>query len=211
MGKTAFRFDLKKRNNDSLVVFFTSYKDKPSREKLFDWWGYRDFYKNRLFIEDETNTWYHGCYGELRSFLRFIPKRTLMVGISAGAYIALIMAKEFDCHSMALNPQTCLFNYDRIPHKAGWRGKYDEIKGFTKFPELLDVSWISGNKQNIYYSVESPTDRFHAERMNVNLHPCECGVHGLGKWMKENGTLDLALDERINELGGTYASRNQTG
>lgn len=201
MGTGAFRFHLNKVDEDGLVIFFSSFKGKPSRDGRFDWWGHKDVYKNVLFIEDETNTWYHGCFGELRDFIRVVPQNTLMVGVSAGAYIALIMANEFDCFSMALNPQTCLFDYESIPHNNEWVKTYRKIREATRYPELMDISWVSGDKQHVYYSFGSSVDRFHAERMNTNLHPIDCELHGLGKWMQENGTLEDKLKDRMRDIG----------
>jgi len=153
-----------------LIVLFGSQRDMTYERKVWEW-ERSTRGRNRMFLYDTKGLWYQEHIDEIVDRLSKLSPRAL-IGCSRGGYAALLIAHLIGSSAIAYSPQTILKD-SRWPD-------IEKARAMSKYP---DLSFITGN-HHIYYCKHKKSDAFHAERMKVHLHPVECDVHNVARFVK---------------------------
>ena len=192
-------------DSDMLCIFFSGYGDTNKEEAIFEWKkSTKNLPINKIFMLDEKREWYHNCIDEAMGYLkpRIEGKKAVTFGVSMGGYAAILFGHLLGCGSVSFGSQTSLTNDKNIKLKIGWSKKVAGIKGWTKYPQYLDLKFIEGKQHHLYYSKDCEMDKGHAERMNVSLYPYPFDRHGLGAYLKKTGELPIIINKHINQMKG---------
>lgn len=175
---------------------------------------------HRLMLRDHRQGWYQrGLPGEGRDFQCVVdviqgvvddvqPRRTLVVGNSAGGYAALLAGHAVQADRiLAVSPQTFIDPRLRKRHgDARWRRNMVRIGLRKRLAPTGDVlRYIDGIppvETHIHYAGGYDLDALHAERMGIrsrmHLHRHDFPDHSLVERMGREGTL-LPLLESLLE------------
>lgn len=195
---------LKEEFTDSktLLILFSGYGNSDKEEKSFEWTRMTDGMGiNRVFVRDTKCRWYQTCIDELKDYLMPIAegKRVVTIGASMGGYAAILFAHILGGSSLTFGPQTTLLKSHLEDYDLRWTGRIYPINETTKHPDYLDLGFIKGHQHHIWYGKGNKEDRFHAERMDVSLHPMDISAHAVAQTLKHEGRLKSILTQTINE------------
>lgn len=182
---------------------------------------YKNFLKNiptkKIFVRDPHMLWYHkGIPGigsnvdEIADYLKGIlhqanPKRTLMVGNSAGGYAAILFGVLTEADEVhAFVPQSKLLNKNDFRNKKNLDKLHSQVGTENKYYDLNSLlTDICPKKTKIY--IHTPLfnriDRHHVKYIKNNPHVkliryCSFG-HYLTKILRDSGILRTIITSAI--------------
>lgn len=167
---------------------------------------------NTIFVKDFQQCWYQkgllGLSTDVRTTVEILKRQIpdnqqniCTIGTSAGGYAAILFGVLMGANKIvAFSPQTIINK--RVFNKfKSFDSRLNDIELGNEFTDLKGL--LEKNKHtsliHIHYSESHEIDKVAAERMqefhNVELHPWNFAGHNVAGWLKNQGKLDLILDE----------------
>lgn len=169
---------------------------------------------DKLFVRDTSRSWYQlglpGVTTDVESTAAYLRRRraaydrVLFLGCSAGGMAAMLYGELAGADRvLAFAPQTVLS--ERKPRELGderWEAALTRLRAGVADSRWLDLPDLGplGGVVDIYYPVDSPTDRAHAEAVTgsrVRLHPQPGSSHVIALEMRDDGRLGSVVDAAL--------------
>lgn len=207
------------------VIFDIRYKEVPlflSFAGLGDQFQFRNLLGkhrvNVVYIRDLKHNWYLNgipglgetvqevCNSISNLLVENNCKKLICIGASAGGFAAMLYGTLLQADNIvSFSPQSFMNKFNRLIHwDTRWADREREIYAGNKSNRAyLDLKNVIARYKGtcaVYYDDTHRLDRLHAARLkseHVTLVPFKSGGHSLVAMLKENGQLELILNNLI--------------
>jgi pimeloyl-ACP methyl ester carboxylesterase len=181
---------------------------------------------NTIFVRDPRRAWYHlgvpglgrdidGCASTLDHLIAAQrPRRTVMVGNSAGGYAALLFSRLVSRVEtvLAFSPQTFIDRGRRFAHmdrrwRRELRGVYANPMASRCYFDLRSTLRPTDGRTiqtHIFVAADDRLDRLHAGRVasipGVEVHQLPAGGHSVIRILRDQGTLKSIVEASLQGI-----------